>query len=93
MAEHHSIEHAAPVTGASQQPQGALSITTADVRDLLSKIANVYPDTAKALDAASRLIVHLESLRHEAIIPLSLGNTQGTLRLLKQPASVEVIRG
>lgn len=64
--------------------------TTADVRELLNQAANAYPELNKIMDAANRLIVHLETLRHEAILPLGLGDPEGAKRILKQAAMVEV---
>lgn len=66
------------------------TLSTADVRGLLNQVAECYPDTAQVMDAAQKLIVHLEALRHEALLPLSLGRTDSVVRLLKQPAKVEV---
>lgn len=36
------------------------------------------------------MIVHLETIRREAILPLNLGQAEAACRLLKQAALVEV---
>lgn len=72
-----------------QSMNGAM-LSTSDVRILLNQISNAFPETEKAVDTVSRMIVHLETLRHEAILPLALGNTEGAIRILKKAAIVEV---
>lgn len=80
-----------PTVAGDVVPRAAgATLSAADVRGLLNQVAECYPDTAQVMDAAQRLIVHLESLRHEALLPLSLGRAEGVERLLKRPASVEV---
>ena len=93
MANCHSIEHVDNVIDNVVPSVTGAKITSKDVRGLLNQISNFYPETAPAMDVASRLITHLETLRHEAILSLSLGDINGTLRLLKQAAAVEVIHG
>lgn len=81
----------APTIAGDVVPRAAgATLSTADVRGLLNQVAECYPDTAQVMDAAQRLIVHLESLRHEALLPLSLGRTDGVRNLLATPATIQV---
>lgn len=68
-------------------------LSTSDVREMLNYVADTYPELSDVMGAAKRLIIHLETLRHEAVLPLSLGNTQNVLALLTQPAVVGVNHG
>ncbi|RTL48871.1 MAG: hypothetical protein EKK46_15095 [Rhodocyclaceae bacterium] len=93
MADCHSIERVATTIGDVLPRCPEIEVSARDVRDLLNQVARVYPETAKAMDAAERMIVRLETLRHEAILPLDLGRTDVARQILKQPALVEVAHG
>ncbi len=90
MAECHSIQQITALIGDVVPRTTGAQVTSRDVRGLLNQVANVYPETASIMDAASRMIVHLETLRHEAIRSVSMGNANQALRLLEQRAVVEV---
>lgn len=90
MAECHSIERITPVTGQVLPRLEAISVSSRDVRGLLNQIAANYPETAKVMEVAERMIVHLETLRYEANLPLSLGHYDNVRTLLTQKALVEV---
>lgn len=94
MAERHFIEPVATVIGdvVPRIPAG-IQVSSRDVRYLLDQIGRCYPETAEAMDVATRMIVHLETLRHEATLPLSLGNYENVRVLLTQRAVVEVCHG
>ena len=94
MAEHHSIEPVVTVIGdVLPRMSSGIQASSRDVRGLLSQIADCYPETAEAMDVAARMIVHLETLRHEATLPLSLGHYENVRTLLTQTAVVEVCHG
>lgn len=81
------------VEGSLIQAVTGRKLSTSDVRGMLNYVADTYPELSDVMGAAKRLIIHLETLRHEAVLPLSLGNTQNVLTLLTQPAVVEVNHG
>lgn len=93
MATCHSIERVTPVTGQLLPHLETVSVSSSDVRGLLNQIAAAYPETAKVMDVAERMIVHLETLRYEANLPLSLGHYENVRILLTQKALVEVRHG
>lgn len=94
MAECHFIEPVDAVIGdvVPRMPVG-IQASSRDVRCLLDQIGRCYPETAEAMDVAARMIVHLETLRHEATLPLSLGHYENVRTLLTQKAVVEVCHG
>lgn len=67
-----------------------IKVSTSDVRAIINQVANAYPELRGAMEAASHLIVHLETLRHEALLPLSLGRLDDVKYYLKQRVMVEV---
>lgn len=93
MADCHSIELPRAIIGDVVPRASGTQVTSLDVRGLLNQIANFYPETAPSMDSAARLITHLETLRQEAVLSLSMGDIEGAKRLLKQPAVVEVSHG
>ncbi len=92
MAQIRPIESSGHPVNVMPKVEGA-SISSREVRELLAQVAHAFPETAKVMDTASRLIVHLETLRHEATLPLSLGHYENVRTLLTQKAMVEVQHG
>lgn len=82
-------ENGRSINGPVIQNMSGITLSANDVRGLLNHVGNAYPELSDAMDAANRLIVHLETLRHEALLPLSLGRQEDVKRLLKQPAVVQ----
>lgn len=76
--------------GALLPDRPACEVTTKDARRMLGQIAAAYPEVEGAAHAVDALIVHLETLRYEAQLPLALGNLQNVRQLLSQPAVVRV---
>lgn len=72
------------------QNMSGIKVSTSDVRAIINQVANAYPELRGAMEAASQLIVHLETLRHEALLPLSLGRLDDVKYYLKQRVMVEV---
>ncbi len=72
------------------QNMSGIKVSTSDVRAIINQVANAYPELRGAMEAASHLIVHLETLRHETLLPLALGNLAAVETLLKLKAKVEV---
>lgn len=78
------------VTGQVIQNMEGLKVTTKDVQGLLSHVADGYPELSEVMRTTKALITHLETLRREALLPLSLGHTENVATLLTQQAIVEV---
>lgn len=64
------------------------AVGSSDVLALLGQMATAYPEAAAVMDVAQRLIVRLETLRHEAMLPLSFGQVTAAMHLLKKSAEV-----
>jgi hypothetical protein len=67
-----------------------VEVTTGDARRMLRQIANAYPEVESAANAIDAVIVNLETLRHEALLPLALGNLENVKHLLKQKSVVRI---
>lgn len=84
----HSLDD--PGLGSLLPELPSFEVGTKDARRMLAQIASAYPEIGEAVQAVDALIVHLETLRHEAQLPLALGNLQNVRQLLSQPAVVRV---
>ncbi|MDE2599370.1 MAG: hypothetical protein KGL40_07075 [Rhodocyclaceae bacterium] len=93
MAGLDSIGRAVSVPAQVIPEVGEVELSSRDIRTMLAQIGRAYPETEKAMDAAERMIVHLETLRHEALLPLALKHYDNVETLLKQPAMVGVQPG
>lgn len=80
-------------TGAITMTQNQVPKThanTQDVRMLLKAVANANPHLEKAMDVTERLIVHLETMRHEALFSMSFKNHERAEKLMRQKAAVKI---
>ncbi len=81
----HSVDEPAVIPNVS-----GMMLSSYDVRGLLNQAGNAYPELRSVMDVAGQMIIHLETRRHEALLPLALGNLSGVEAMLKQKAMVEV---
>lgn len=65
-----------------------VSMSSRDVISALRYVSASYPELEAAMDAGVNMIIHLEGLRHEAILPIGLGRIEEAKALLKQAAVV-----